>query len=646
MVCLNRWSGLRLVFTVLALAALSAVMAAACGGAEDEEAKDVAPAATQAPVVQAATAAPAMAATAAPVMAPTAAPVAQVATAEPAMEEEAELLVEDILASTELPAEVQAMLDELGVTMGMPDAATTQPKYGGTLTIQGLEPKLWDPALYQSYRMRMTNSYHLLRLLRFDQGPGKSPSAYNPIPSVAESWDIQDGGKTFVFHLRDGVKWQVAPPGVDFVPPELAGREVVASDWVFGYERALTMDTATRQQENFSHTISFEAPDNKTLVIKNDAVLAAFLNFLTGTLMEVQPPELLELCGDYTKPECSAVGNGTYMYNSYTPGVSTSHVRNPDFWEQPFPYIDEVVQIFFSDARAQDAAFRAGKLDIVGADTCAISGERYRALSTSNPEMLFPSFADSLNKRGIWMRQDKPPFSDVNVRRAVALSIDRVGWVRGPLGGYGIPFGGNLAYGTEFWLPDDGFGEASQWLEYDPERAVELLAAAGYGPGDIKIKLESSPAYGERFAAEAEVSAGFMNAVGIDTTLEMRDYNSFLPVWTDGKYEHAAYQWSQAGFIPEEWMWGFFHSANRGTTHFGINDPSVDAMMDAYAMELDPVERVRLVRVAATHVINEAYNPLGAYWIYFYGQNPRLVNYSYHDEFDQAHAISYAWFEE
>ena len=629
-----------LLITVLVLAALSAVMAAACGGAEDEEAKDTAPAATQAPVAQAATAAPAMAATAAPVVAATAAPVAQVATAVP------ELLVEDILASTEMPAEVQAMLDELGVTLGMPDAATTQPKFGGTLTIQGLEPKIWDPALYQSYRMRMTNSYHLLRLLRFEQGPGKSASAYVPVPSVAESWDIQDGGKTFVFHIRDGVKWQVAPPGVDQVPASLAGRQVTASDWVFGYERALTIDTATRQRENFGHTISFEAPDDKTLVIKNDAVLAAFLNFLTGTLMEVYAPEMLELCDDYATPECAAVGNGSFMFNTYTPGVSTSHVRNPDFWEKPYPYIDEVVQIFFSDARAQDAAFRAGKLDIVGADTCAISGERYRALSTSNPEMLFPSFADSLNKRGIWMRQDKPPFDDVNVRRAVALSIDREGWVRGPLGGYGIPFGGNLAYGTEFWIPDDGFGDASQYLEYNPDRAVQLLAAAGYGPGDIKIKLESTPGYGERFAAEAEVSAGFMNAIGIDTTLDMRDYNSFQPVWTDGKYEHAAYQWSQSGFIPEEWMWGFFHSENRGLSHFGLNDPNVDAMMDAYAMELDSVKRVKLVQEAAIHVVDQAFNPLGAYWIYFYGQNPRLVNYSYHDEFDNAHAISYAWFEE
>ena len=171
------------------------------------------------------------------------------------------------------------------------------------------------------------------------------------------------------------------------------------------------------------------------------------------------------------------------------------------------------------------------------------------------------------------MKQDKPPFNDIRVRRAVALSIDRVGWVKGPLGGFGLPFGGNLAYGTEYWIPDDGYGDASQWLEYDPERAVALLAEAGYGPGDIDVTMESTPDYGERFAAEAEVSAGFLNEIGIKTTLEMVDYDSFVPVWRDGKFKDTVYTWSQTGTIPEEWLFTPFHSTRRGTKFWGIVDP-------------------------------------------------------------------------
>ena len=514
----------RLLITVLALAALSAVMVAACGGADDEEAKEVAPAATQAPVVQAATAAPAVAATAAPVVAaPTADPEGVT------------------LAAVGVPAQVQAVLDELGLELGQPGVYDGTPKYGGTVRLQGLEPKTFDVHKYVSYRLRMTNGYTHLRIVRYDQGPGKSPSSYIPVPSVAESWDIEDGGKTIIFHLRKGVKWHDRAP--------VNGRDVVASDFVFTFDRIQRIEAAARQQEWLEKTESWEAPDDYTLIMRNREPVAAFLVFMAQTGMEVMAPEVEAACGDYGIPECSNIGAGPWMFDSYNPGVSTSMLRHPDYWEQPFPYIDEVVQLFFGDSRAQDAAFRTGKVDLIGTDTCAISGERFQALSTSNPELLYPSFADSLNKRGIWMKMDKPPFNDIRVRRAVALSIDRVGWVKGPLGGFGLPFGGNLAYGTEYWLPDDGYGDASQWLKYDPERAVALLQEAGYGPGQLEVTMQSTSGYGERYAAEAEVSAGFLNEVGIKTELSMVDYASFTPVWRDGIFKELVYNWSQTGTL-------------------------------------------------------------------------------------------------
>ena len=650
----KRWSGFRLVFAVLALAALSAVMAAACGGA-DEEAKDTAPAATQAPVVQAATAAPAMAATAAPAMAATAAPVAQVATAAPAMaataapaaiataiSEVAAIGTGDVATN---PPLVQAILDELGLELYLPPAATTEPKFGGTMFVIGREAKIWDPQRYSSYRLRMSHSYTHLRLLRFAAGPGESPSAFVPVPSIAESWDIEDAGLKFTFHLRDGVKWHEDPPGVNSVPAGLAGREVTAQDFMFTWDRVRANEQSQFAQTKLSHTVSWEAPDDKTLVMKNDQVVAAFLAFLAQTLMEAMPQELETLCGDYVDPACSNVGNGPFMFEELNPAVSVSHVKNPNYWEQPFPYIDQVVELYFGDERAEDAAFRTGKLDIIGTDTCSISGERYRALTSSNPDLTYATFPDSLNTRGVWMKQGKPPFNDINVRRAVALSLDRVGWVKGPLGGYGLPFGGPLAYGTEFWIADNDYGAASRWLEYDKQGAIDLLAESGYGPGDIKLTLLSSPDYGERFASEAEAVTGMLNEIGMDIKLEMQDYDTFFNVAL-GNFESLAYTWSQIGWVPEGWFWQQFHSSQRGTTHFGINDPNLDILLDSYTTAIDPARRLALIQESAIHVVDQALNPLGPFWIYFYGQQNRIKNYLYNDEFDNAYAISLTWIDE
>ena len=602
-------SDLRLLVTVMALVALAAVMAAACG-ADEEEAKKVAPTATQAPMVQAATAVP---------VAPTAPP--------------------EVLAGVEsiaFPPAVLAVLADLGVELGQPGAADGPPKTGGTIRITGLEVKTFDQHLNNSYRLQLTNSYTHLRLLRYDQGPGKPPGNYDPVPALAESWDVQDGGKKIVFHLRKGVKWHNKAP--------VNGREVVAADWLWTWDRVSRIETAARQQDKLKDVESWSSTDDYTLIAVLKVPSAGFLSLITQPLMEVLAPEVEAACGDFSKPECADIGNGPWMFTTNVPGSSTSFNRHPDYWENPRPYIEEVVQIYFGDERAQDAAFRTGQVDLIGVDSCGISGERYRSLGASNPEMLYPSFPDNLNKRGIWMRQDKEPFSNVNVRRAVALSLDRVGWVKGPLGGFGMPFGGNMAFGTPFWLPDDQFGDASQWIKYDPERAVELLAQAGYGPGDIEVTLESTADYGGRFATEAELVAGFMNEIGIKTTLEMTDYDAHIPVWRDGNYKFAAYTFSQHGVLPEENL-GFFRAEN-SEKFFGFVDPQVDALIDELTVTFDADERIRLTREASIRIVDQAYNPLGPYWFYFYGQNPRIVNYTYHFQTTMGGAVAHAWIEE
>ena len=554
-------------------------------------------------------------------------------------------MAQDLSQTSDVPPAVQLVLDELGLELSVPPAATTEPKHGGTMFVAGIEPLQFDQHQYPSYRLAMSHSYTHLRLLRFAAGPGQSPNAFVPIPSIAESWDIEDGGLKFVFHLRDGVKWHEAPPGVDSIPAELAGRAVTAGDFVFAFDRQKAHEQASYNALKLSHTTSWTAPDDSTLVLENDQVVAALLVYMSQMGFEAMPAEMEALCDDYALPECSNVGNGPYMFNELNPGVLTSYVRNDDYWEAPYPYVDEVVELYFGDSFAQDAAFRTGKLDLIGTDTCSISGERYRALTESNPELTYATFPDSMNTRGIWMKQDEAPFNDINARRAVAVSLDRIGWVRSALGGYGLPFGGPLAYGTDFWLADDDYGDASQWLEYNPAKAAALLEEAGYGPGDIKVDLVSTPDYGERFAAEAEIVHGFLNEIGMDVTLVMQDYNSFLNVYT-GDYNGLSWNFSQIGWAPEGWFFREFHSEQGGASQFGLDDAGLDALLDSYTQTVDPSERKRLIRESAIYVVDQAINPLGPFWIYFYGQQPRIKNYLYVHAFDQAYNTSQAWIDE
>ena len=615
----------RPILVIFALAIIAALAAVACG-ADEEEAKDTAPAATQAPVAQAATAAPAAAPTTAPVMAPTQEAILESAT----ITEEA----------SDLDPRVQAIVKELGLEdfLGVPGPAITEPKFGGTAFVYGIEPKTWDTHRYQSYRLRMTNSYIHQRLLRYQQGPGQSPTAYTVIPSVAESWDISDGGLKVVFNLRKGVKYHDMEP--------VNGREIVASDVTFTLDRVWREEASNRQREMTKEIESWSAPDDYTLVFQMKKPVAAILQFMAKTTNEILPPEVEAKCGDYVLPECSAIGAGPWQLAGYVPGISTTHERHTDYWEAPLPYIDSIVQVFFGDERAQDAAFRTGKVDLLGIETCGISGERYNGLVKTNPDHIYPSFIDTLNRRGLHMKMDKPPFSDINVRRAASMAMDREGWSRTALDGFGIPFGGYLAVGNEYWIPDDEYGDAQRWITYDPEGARALLADAGYGPDDINVTLEGTTGYGPRFESEVELVSSLLNQVNINNDISMVDYDSFVPVWNRGEFENVAFTYFGFGTIPEDWLVLPFHSTQRGIKHYGLNDPELDALLDGIQTNFDKVKRIEMAQAAARRVVDQAYFVNGAWWIYIYTQNPRLTNYAYHDSFDNAYGLTLGWIEE
>ena len=226
------------------------------------------------------------------------------------------------------------------------------------------------------------------------------------------------------------------------------------------------------------------------------------------------------------------------------------------------------------------------------------------------------------------------------------MSVDRVGWVKSVLGDYGIPFGSYLYYGNDYWLPDSELGEAQKYITYDPEGAKELLAQAGYSPGDLTVEFISTTGYGERIAAEAELMGGFLKAIGIETKISMVDYDSFIPVWRDGNYENLAYTFLGFGSLPEDWFWRPWHPEQLGISGYGVDDPKLTALIDEMTAASDSETRIKTTQEMAKIIAEQAYSVPAPSWIYFYAQSPRLTNYTYHDSFDNGYALSLGWLED
>ena len=106
-----------------------------------------------------------------------------------------------------------------------------QPKRGGILRVRGYDPPHFDHQLVINFKTNTTLSFVYSRLVRHKVGAGVQPGTFIVEPDLAERWEELDD-TTHVFHLRKGVKWQNKPP--------LNGRELVATDVKFTYDRFLT----------------------------------------------------------------------------------------------------------------------------------------------------------------------------------------------------------------------------------------------------------------------------------------------------------------------------------------------------------------------------------------------------------------------
>jgi peptide/nickel transport system substrate-binding protein len=455
------------------------------------------------------------------------------------------------------------------------------PKRGGILRVRGRDPVHFDPHLSINVRTQSTLSFVYSRLVRHKVGATIRPGTFIVEPDLAERWEELDD-TTYVFHLRKGVKWHNKPP--------VNGRELVAEDVKFSYDRFLT-EKGNADRYILESVDRVEVVDRYTVKFLLKEPYVWLINVLANPRsMWILAPEVMEKYGDFKKVE-TAIGTGPFTLERYEPNVKTVFKRNPEYFLKDLPWVDGVEWLVLDDPSTALAMYRTGQLDAGPEANWNVRQQDLESFKKSHPHLRYMDWL-SLVTQAIYMRNDQPPFSDVRVRRAISHGLDRQAileavYVRGePTSAIGRGL-------AEWSLPVDQLGEGAKYYRYDPKEARRLLAEAGF-PKGFKTQINSTGGYGPDLLDAVQLAQRYLKDVGIETELKIQEYGAYMATTFVGKFEGMSMGPISIAWEPDSVLYGLYGPDQpRNSGH--VNDPKITALLKEQRRTKDLEARKQLI---------------------------------------------------
>jgi len=449
-----------------------------------------------------------------------------------------------------------------------------------------------------SYKTHIAYSFTHSRLLKHKAGPAVQPGTFPIEGDLAESWS-QPNETTYLFKLRKGIRWQSKPP--------VNGRELTAEDVVYSVERFRTVK-GNANAYMLSSLDKVEAPDKHTVRLTLKEPYVWFLDMLANShAVAIIAKECVEKFGDLKKPEAT-VGTGPWMLDSYRPNVGYTYVRNPGYFQPGLPYLDRVEVAVDEDNASRMAAFLAGKYDLGWEYQGVINRTDWLGLKDTlkqrRPRLQTAEYPNAVMNH-ISMRTDKAPFSDVRVRRAMSLAINRQEIIDAVYEGAAAMNPPVPAALKDWSVPFAQLGEGAQYYKHDPARARKLLAEAGH-PNGFQATMDFTT-YGSQILIDiSQLVLKHLKDVGIDVKLNTKEYGAYIATTFYGKYDSMAFG-PQTGFQePDNFLYGQYHPGEiKNQSH--INDPVVADMLVRQRRTHDVAKRREVIYEIQRYLAKQQY---------------------------------------
>ena len=466
-------------------------------------------------------------------------------------------------------------------------SAPAQPQVSDRFVlIQNRDAASLDPLASQVYTTPERVGLIYPRLIDVSRQP-KADFADTKIgPSYAvESWEVTDAGKQITFKMRKGVKYSNTPP--------LNGRELVAGDVKFSFERYMTDPTSTFKAR-YADIDKIETPDNYTVVFKLKKPSRYVMYAISAEPSLITPPEIAKSDGDF---KTKAIGPGPFLHVSTKQGEGTVLKKNPDFVDASKVYYENYLIKVITDTSTGTAALRTNEADY--SPNLALSKAELKAAESPN----VTSFAKPLTTgSGFWFNMQNPKWADIRARTAISKAFDRQAIIDQTQQADGS-FNGPIPVGFGKWALSEKELRDLNAYKYDPAEAKKLWDAAGK-PATSANKLYTAPkANAPVYTVIAElVGQQLEKNLGIKSEYSTDEYSNFVSKVYNNKFEDVAI----FGMVlndPLDYLLAQYYPG--GTRNGpGLNDPKVNAMLDELRSVLDDTAAQQKAREIATHLTN------------------------------------------
>ena len=418
----------------------------------------------------------------------------------------------------------------------------------------------------------------------------------NPVPDLAESWEVSPDGRTYTFHL--------APAAVfhDGVP-------VTAEDVRFTFEQMLLKYHSRTRASVGDNLRRIETPDPHTVVFEFERPYAAFLQLVDVTNAPVMPKHLYEGTDPLTNPHnTNPVGSGPFKFQEWLKGDHLALARNERYFKAGKPYLDRIVYKVMPSGALATIAFERGEVDyLLGAPP----------LDVARLKKLPGVVATDKGREGyatvetLVLNLTRAPLSDLRVRRALAHAIDKGFLVDKLLFGQGVAATGPISH-----LLNWAYNPDVDKYDHNVALADQMLDEAGYRRGTDGVRFHLKFVHAASYAKVAEALRDQLREVGVAVDLQQMEFAAAVDTVYVRKDFDLGFASFENGPDPDIGVKRTLVSSNIGPIPFsngaGYRNARVDELFALAASEPDKQKRAAYYFEAQAIAVRD----LPYFWLY------------------------------